>query len=575
MKSLSHNEKYEIYDWESLISDPDNFSQFREAYAQVIINPIKFQYNLAKITNETTGAIVPFHPYIYQEEYALDTTRRKILLKSRQVGFTVEEAFLKYWKGYRRNKYEANFVHLREENVKKYIDVIREINSNMVAPLRLKFDRDRDLFIKASNSSRWRGLSSKAVQSGRGFTGEIVLDEFAIVERPSKLLAGAASTAVRGGLELTIGSTPYGKHNDFHRLIEETEWDTKKRCWGSIAEYREVEKEGRKLLQEGYFEAVNIKESKEMMYRWIDQESLYIRENDIKTFYEEYRRVQRNNTSDYSFHCAPWYLCPDLTWSSIMTLNLPYDQLLQEYFLAFLDEATAMLTMDEIDRCIYPDLILVPPSHATKSLHRAVFCGCDPSLGKRNETAWFFVLEPQLNDNNFVIDPWRTLWYESTMEIRKKYVPRLVDQIKAFSPSKIYIDETGIGAAVVEDIQAEGISKGIIEAINLSGKSNYESLIYNLVSLVQGNLLILPDNERLIDQLFALEEQKTATGKKRFTGKIRSSDGQDDLAWALALAVSIGSAYANTSYQMDDVDTGEIKDKYNDYGSEESDERYF
>ncbi len=570
MKALSVGEKWEIHDFESLISDPEYYPDFREALAEVIVDPVKFQFSLARVLRGDTGEIISLHPYDYQVKYITDLSRSKILLKSRQIGFTTEEAFYRYWKGYTRAGHMTCFVHLREDNATKYIDIIGQLNRHIVPQLALKFRHDTTKMKWATNGSLWKIFSSNSVDAIRGFTGDVVFDEFSLVPNSEELLAGGGSAAVRGKYERSIGSTPKGINNAFYRLCSEAGWDVTKNL-GSIAEYKEVEKTAMKLFKEGYFTGKTNKIMREKMYKFVDKKTRKIKRQDTKNFNDIYERALRNNFSMYSLHVAPWFICPDIDWSDIMQIGLDRVSLLQEYFLSFSVSGTSMLTEEEIDACMVEDMLLMPPNEAKHFVDRGVFMGIDPSLGKVNETAWYFVVEPIMDKNNLLIEPWRVLWHEVTRDPplakqmgEPEYVPRLMKQIQQYNPAMIYMDATGIGDTVVTALIRRGIAEKRIDAIQMRGKNNYEPIFYNLVSVIQSQLVMLPDDERLKDQLYSLEKTYTDTGKPHFSGKCNSSDGQDDKAVALALALCRGSSYNLSNYKMEEVDLGAMKTHKND-----------
>ncbi len=553
------DEKFEVQDWESVLSDVQSIKQFKQAYKEVCLDPTIFQANFAYLPNPLTKKIERINPYSYQDDLYHDTSVRRITVKSRQIGFTTSFGFEQYHKGgYLIDGHECTFIHLVEDNAYKYLKIMNALNNNLPSDcLRLDFVKNNTKRIEIANGTEFRIKSSNAAEGSRGFTTDVGLDEFALVSKSENLMAAAGSATVRG-LSLTMLSTPWGIKNDFYRLVKDTGFDTSQ-IYGSVLEYKRVEKEGKDLLRQGYFEGRTGQEQKDMMYDWIREQCIPIRIKDIKDFLKMYDRVKRNNISDYSIHIVPWYIVPDMDWPFIMSLNLPYDMLLQEYFLAFLDSAASMLTLDEIKSCVVPDMILSNTREFSGYVDRCVYAGIDPSSGATNETAWMFLLEPLFNDKSVLIEPWRVLRYHTTWDKRHKYVPQFADECKIFKPCKIFADSTGYGQAVCEDlINLYGISKGILEAVNLSGKAIYEPLAYNAISIVQSGLIMLPDDDRIVDQFFALEKTKTKTGKAHFTGKLRSADGQDDLWWAYALGVSIGSASRRGGYEMTDIDMGEF-----------------
>lgn len=431
---------------------------------------------------------------------------------------------------------------------------MEKINRNLPDKLRLKFRKSNTKMIQIDNGTMFRIKSSNAAESSRGFTTDAVLDEFALVGKSTNLMNAAGSATVRG-LGLTIISTPFGRSNDYYRIIKDTSFNTEK-IYGSITEYLQKQKEGKLLLKEGYFPAKTGQEAKLMMYDWVRKETDPIIKKDIALFDKEYDRVKKNNMSDYSIHIVPWFTVPDMDWPFIMSIGLTYEGLLQEYFLSFLDAASSMLSLDEITKCA----IVEPKSLGLQTqpyVDRAIFCGVDPSSGRVNETAWMFLAEPIWDKDGVLIDPWRVLWYETTWDRRHRYIKRLAKQINHFKPSKVYIDEPGIGIAVIEDLEELGIVEPVVEGIK-AGNAIRETITWNAVTLIQSELVMLPDDPRFIDQAFSLGKEKTSTGKYRFTGKINSTDGQDDLWWAYAFAVSIGNIKPRSAYRMDDIEIGSI-----------------
>ncbi len=57
-----------------------------------------------------------------------------------------------------------------------------------------------------------------ASSGGRGFSGNVFLDEFAYVEKPEELWDGAAAVALHGQSKIRVSSTPNGVGNAFHNL---------------------------------------------------------------------------------------------------------------------------------------------------------------------------------------------------------------------------------------------------------------------------------------------------------------------------------------------------------------------
>ena len=172
---------------------------------------------------------------------------------------------------------------------------MEQINQNLPDKLQLKFRKSNTKMIQIDNGTMFRIKSSNAAESSRGFTTDAVLDEFALVGQSTNLMNAAGSATVRG-LALTIISTPFGRQNDYYRIIEDTGFDVN-RTYGAITEYLQKQKEGKALLKEGYFPATTGQEAKLMMYDWVRKETDPIIKKDIAWFNKEYARIKNNNIS--------------------------------------------------------------------------------------------------------------------------------------------------------------------------------------------------------------------------------------------------------------------------------------
>lgn len=74
----------------------------------------------------------------------------------------------------------------------------------------------RDEGIRFNNGGRI--LALPASSGGRGFSGNVFLDEFAYLEKPQDVWDGAAAVVMHGYSKMRVSSTPNGVGNAFHNL---------------------------------------------------------------------------------------------------------------------------------------------------------------------------------------------------------------------------------------------------------------------------------------------------------------------------------------------------------------------
>lgn len=93
------------------------------------------------------------------------------------------------------------------DKAKRHITVLNKLGSKMA-----KLKRDKDELVGFASGGRILALPSTG---GRGFTGNVFLDEFAYHQNPGKVWDNTAAIATLGG-RMRISSTPNGFGNDYH-----------------------------------------------------------------------------------------------------------------------------------------------------------------------------------------------------------------------------------------------------------------------------------------------------------------------------------------------------------------------
>jgi len=161
----------------------------------------------------------------YQQRWVADTSRFKIWLKSRQIGGSLGSAFEAVASCV--DKPNTDWVVLSagqrqsEEWMLKGNRVARVVSDAMDLP---KPDC-RTSEARFTNGSRILALPANP-DTVRGYSANLVLDEFAFHERPDRIYEAiypAISNPLRGELKLRIISTPAGRNSKFFEIWNKSE----------------------------------------------------------------------------------------------------------------------------------------------------------------------------------------------------------------------------------------------------------------------------------------------------------------------------------------------------------------
>jgi len=161
----------------------------------------------------------------YQQRWVADDSRFKIWLKSRQIGGSLGSAFEAVASCV--DKPNTDWVVLSagqrqsEEWMLKGNRVARVVSDAMDLP---KPDC-RTSEVRFTNGSRILALPANP-DTVRGYSANLVLDEFAFHERPDRIYEAiypAISNPLRGELKLRIISTPAGRNSKFYEIWNKSE----------------------------------------------------------------------------------------------------------------------------------------------------------------------------------------------------------------------------------------------------------------------------------------------------------------------------------------------------------------
>jgi len=223
-----------------------------------------------------------------------------------------------------------------------------------------------------------------------------------------------------------------------------------------------------------------------------------------------------------SRHEIPFKECPDiLPRINLIKSKMDIERFKQEYECQFLDETTSMFPYGLIKSCIDDEL-----KNEIPETQNPIYMGMD--FGKKIDSTVIIGIEVTethifVRYINEFLPP---LIYSNVSEFIKRNFDR-------WKPTKIFIDQTGVGEKIIEDLSSLG-SVVIGQVFTAPFK---EKIIQNLKVAMQDGKIKIPRNENLINQLHSLEKKISESGIVRYKHPSRGKIQHDDYVWALALAV--------------------------------------
>ena len=103
-----------------------------------------------------------------------------------------------------------------------------------------------------------------------------------------------------------------------------------------------------------------------------------------------------------------------------------------------------------------------------------------------------------------------------------------------YRPQRIAVDQTGMGEAVVEQLQ-EDLGRTMVEGVLMTGPRRLD-VATALRQAVEDRRLRIPADDNLRRDLHAVRAEAGPTGAPRLLAERSGTDGHADRFWALALA---------------------------------------
>ena len=197
----------------------------------------------------------------------------------------------------------------------------------------------------------------------------------------------------------------------------------------------------------------------------------------------------------------------------------------ENYECEFIDEGIVILPWQLLDRQTDEDLILWSKNTQINTQF-PLYMGID--FAKKHDKTAIYLVEH--GDKNTWVRYKETI--QGSFDIQ---IPRIEKAISHFSPTKCFVDKTGLGLPLLDILEAKFATR--VEGVQFT-MATKEKMVLNLRNLLEEGRLKLPDDRTLKEQLHGFEKEVTDQGNPKYTGKRTETDWLDDEAWALALACS-------------------------------------
>lgn len=467
----------------------------QNAVAVTVSNRLAFliEYlDLAEATGDPNARWEPYQVQFLNNSTLLDYSR-----KARQVGWSWTAAADAIASAILEPRVPSIFVSINQDEAKEKIRYAKQIIEALDADVRPKLLHDAETFIELANGSR---LISHPCRPVRGKArARIYLDEFAHYPKDREIYLAALPTTTHGGV-MRIGSSPLGASGMFWEIGEQ-----KLRAYP------------------GYTR------------RWIPWWAVQSLCQDV----------------DGARQIAPAMLTEERvqTFGSKRLKeifeNMPLEDFQQEYECAWIDEATAWITWDEIKRNqvdAQAGQLAYWQANTVDSALAVIDEMAEQAQNGKLETALAGGMDigrkHDLTEITFVGKTTTTaLPYRLGITLRgaefddQKAVVAKV--LRTLPVTQLLIDQNGIGMQLAENLHAEFGDRA--QGVDFTNPNKELWSVELKVRMQRGNVPIPLDRE-LAYHIHSIRKKVTASKNAVFDAE-RSEHGHADKYWALALAV--------------------------------------
>jgi len=478
-------------------------------------------------SSAVNSSVPPVPLYPYQERWVRDASRFKIAVKATQIGYSFAaalEAVLDclthqtLWIVLSRGERQSLEFMQKVCNLTKALQIAG-------SKLEMSFFENTSIAqheVKFPNGARIIGLPANP-DTARGYTGNMILDEFAFHQQDREIWAAAFGRVSRGvgdkALKLRILSTPNGRRGKFYELAKEL---------NLLHQPQRTQRNAEKEQEVGSLVSPLASSASSAVNSPARHSSLVTRHSLFSGHWcDVHEAVKQGCPIDVG--TLRQAIGDEETWQ-------------QEYECVFLSESATYIPLELILACQHEEAGLsLPGSHGTLSVPWAV-SGTNPrheehAVATKREL-YFGYDVGRLRDLAVVAVVERVgdvLWTRALIEMPRAKFAEQEQALRDVIPLCVRgaIDSTGLGMEMAERLAGE--FPGQVEPVVFT-LARKQDLAVRMKRSFEEKTIRIPDYRELRWDLQAIKRVVTSAGNIRFDAE-RTEQGHADRFWALALAL--------------------------------------
>jgi hypothetical protein len=232
----------------------------------------------------------------------------------------------------------------------------------------------------------------------------------------------------------------------------------------------------------------------------------------------------------YSTHKIKSAECPLITPKFLeeMRQNMTHEAYLMEYEAEFVEAQNSYFSQDLIRKCVElaEKIGLELSQNLEREFPKGEYCaGVD--FGKLQDHSTLAIAK--IEDNTI------KLFYMHEFPLETPYtqvIGHLARANEKFHFQRALVDQSGVGEPILEEIRSQGVN--CVEGVKFTAEAKEKLLSGLKITMEQGKLAI-PYERRLCQQINEQQYSYSKNGHLQFN---HPANSQDDMLWALALAVA-------------------------------------
>ena len=447
----------------------------------------------------------------YQRLWAQDPARFAIAVKSAQIGYSTATAG---WAVHRcLNIPQRNIIFLSRserqalelgQKAKAWVDGFKGVAADFAPNVSFAGTSSVQHEIRFGNGSRIIVLAANP-DTARGYTGDVVLDEFAF-HKDSQTIFTAVYRQVSLGYAMRILSTPNGQQGKFYELAKQL---------GLEAGIRPVR------------QPVGVEQGSSLSPAVVHPDS------EMPQGQTAGPALQRPSKSPWSGHWCDILLAVedglDLDPAEVRA-GCDEDTWLQEYCCQFISQASEWISPELFQQCLSSEASaqLETSGGATYgsslvSPLSSLYAGWDIARNRDLSVIWI---------NELVGD---VTWTRGVIEMKNTPTPDQIREARALMPQlrRMLIDKGGMGLVIFEALEREFPTQ--VEGVQFT-QPKKETLAVLAKRRMEEMKVRLPDSSAIRQSFRSVKKSVNALGLTRFDAEHDTRFGHADHWWAFCLA---------------------------------------